>query len=243
MKYLFKSLIILLLFASGCKKDNSTGGTNTAKTYLVSKVTYTIPPGGSGFTSTEEYYYDSQNRVTEFNTGNKIYKYTYDADNNLATVTTYNNAGVLWSTDSYTYSGSTVTAQSVYSDGSIAGSYSFTLNAQNEVASLSADVQSYTYDSRGNALSYAAHGTQTQSDFYTYDNHKNPLSMIGARNLHLEYLAIGDPLTTVNNIITENAQREAFTYIYNDAGFPVSATVTNRLSTQGTDITYEYIVK
>ena len=241
MKTLFASLALFSLFISACKKDNNNVGSNAAKTYLISKITYTSVPGG--YTTSEEYYYDSQNRVTEFNTGNNIYKYTYDANNNLATVTTYNNAGVIGATDSYTYSGNTVTAQSAYNDGSIGGSYTFTLNTQNEVVTLSADVQSFTYDSRGNALSYAANGTLIQSDSYTYDDQKNPLSMIGARNLHMEYLANGSPETAVNNIVADNLERETFDYTYNSSGFPVSAKESSTLSTTGSNITYEYIVK
>src|SRR5260221_5819662 len=206
MRTIFTSLIIIALFITGCKK-NSNSKSNIAKTYLISKVTISTIP--AGFTTTESYTYDSQNRVIQF--GN--YKYTYDNNNNLITVQTYSN-GSLIATDNYSYSGSTVTANTFDGDGTANGSYTFTLNAQQHVISLSADDQQFTYDSNGNVTSYTANGTLKQSDSYTYDKEKSPRSMIGAKNLHMIYLAQGAPVTNINNVLVDHIYPVTYTYNY-----------------------------
>jgi hypothetical protein len=242
MKTLITTLILIALFTAGCKKGSSSKGSSATKTYLLSKVTYTAVVGG--FTNAEEYTYDSQNRVTVFNEGNNVFKYAYDSNNNLTTVLTYNSAGSLTATDNYTYAGNVVTANTFYGDGSVNGSYTFTLNAQQEPTNLSiafGNIQ-YQYDGNGNATSYSATGALTQSDSYTYDTKKNPLSMIGAKNLHLIYLAQGTPITTVNNVLVDEGYPRNYAYTYNSDGFPVSAVLSTN-SGPGSNITYEYIIK
>lgn len=239
MKTLFTSLALTVLLISGCKKDNS-NNTNASKTYLISKIT--IATNQPGFTTTENYKYDSRNRVIGFGTEGATYRYTYDDNNNLLTAQTYNRSGTLTNTDNYTYSANVITAKTFYGDGSVNGSYIFTLNAQQQVVAFSADNQVYTYDSNGNVIFYSATGGLTQSGSYTYDNKKNPLSMVGAKNPHLMYLAHGSPVTTVNNVLVDQAYSNTYNYIYNGNGFPISANISTAHGT-GFNVTYEYLIK
>ncbi len=241
MKTSFTFLIIAVLFITGCKKDSSNNSSNPPKTYLSSILTYSSVPAGLSFT--EVYTYDIQNRVIVFNTGGIIFKYTYDTNNNLLKVLTYNSSGTLTGTDNYTYSGDSINVNTFYGDGSSNSFYTFTVNAQQQVVNWSADNVQYTYDSNGNVISYTACCTIAQSDSYTYDNKKNSLSMIGAKNLHMIYVAQGGPVTLVNNVLVDSAYPNNYSYTYNTDGFPLSATISNSIRGTTANITYTYITK
>jgi YD repeat-containing protein len=194
-------------------------------------------------TTDETYNYDDKNRVIELkeSSGND-YKYTYDNNNNLTIAKTYDSNNTLTSTANYTYSGNTVSVISFYGDGTVSSTYTFTVDANQKVTSTTLGGSNiFTYDSNGNITHYDLSGPLTQSDSYSYDSKKHPLSMIGARNLQMMFL-LGEPQTFVNNVVQEQARPENFSYVYNNDGFPTSATETGNTS-QSTTITYEYIIK
>jgi hypothetical protein len=232
-----KTLSVLLVTAillTGCSKKNAENVTPAPKTYLVNTITH------APFGWVDQFYYDAKNRVTELHSQSSLrdYKYTYDNNNNLLTVQTYqiNNlsSNNLLSTDSYTYNGNTVTVNTLNVPAQISGSYTLTLNAQGLVQNESPDNLQYNYDSMGNLLSDNA-----PTDSYTYDNKKHPLSMIAAKNLHLMYKAFGTPETFVNNVVTDSDFGNT-TYTYNSDGFPINASV-GGISPE--TLTYDYIIK
>src|SRR3979411_1317412 len=98
MRTLSISFIVVALLFAGCKKSSSNNP--GSKTYLLSKATYTNTPGT--YSAVDHYAYDDKNRVIELNSqrASRDFKYTYDSNNNLATVNTYENNS-LYSTDTY----------------------------------------------------------------------------------------------------------------------------------------------
>ncbi|HTE01989.1 MAG TPA: hypothetical protein VK668_22025 [Mucilaginibacter sp.] len=244
MKLLIISLILSAVIFSGCKKDNSAPKTPATKTYLLSTVTYTTSP--AAFTFVDTYTYDSKNRVIEFSsTGTgRDFKYTYDDNNNLVTALIYQTGSnpKLNFTDKFTYAPGKVTDDEVDDTNFPWAHTVFTLNDKNEVTYTS-DVITYTYDSNGNLTGYVEDGTLKDSGTYTYDNKKHPLSMIGAKNVHLMFLT-GFGFSNVNNIVHMGNSPDDYTYTYNDAGFPVTRTNLASMNDNRTHIaTYSYIVK
>ncbi|MEO6978164.1 MAG: hypothetical protein ABI113_07270 [Mucilaginibacter sp.] len=195
-------------------------------------------------TVTKQYSYDEKNRVTELkiSVGNR-YKYTYDDNNNLATVVTYNENDVLQTTEKYVYNGNVITVNASTPDPGITNTYSFTLNSQNQVISSTLDDnQQFTYDATGNLTGYAQCCVSKQSDTYQYDDKKHPLSMIGARNFNLLFLQ-GFPVSFVNNITKDVVIGDVVTYVYNEDGFPISSVATNFLSSFSSTTTFQYLIK
>ena len=242
-----KSLFALLIFSGillfGCKKNNNAQQINTSKIYLISTIVYTNQAFGTS--TSDQYTYDSQNRVIELKTNHFLtydYKYTYDINNNLTTVQTYDQNGNLKTTDTYAYSGTKISVVTQDADDNGGGGYSFSLNSQGQVTSSTLEgTTQYVYDSAGNITSYNSCCDLATSDTYTYDNEKHPLSMIGATNFHLKFIASngGFPTSFINNIVRDAglAGGTNYAYVYNNAGFPVSAV------SGGTSITYTYITK
>lgn len=236
MKRIFlASLTIIIFLFSGCKKDNNSTH-NTAKTYLLKTLTRTVFPANNS--SQEQFTYDDKNRVIDFKSSRGEYKYTYDGNNNLTTVQNYDQAGTFFSTNKFTYANGEVDVQTTDVGDNGGQPYIFTLNSLGQVSSSTIDNnKSFTYDSNGNL-------TKGESDTYTYDNKKNPLSMIGAKNLHLMYIPLDNPSTFVNNVITDANLASPYTYVYNSDGFPISASTTpTSITPNYVSITYEYIVK
>jgi hypothetical protein len=238
MKILY-SLLILGLVATGCKKDRQDGASKP-KVYLLSKARFT---SSSYPERIQSYIYDDKNRVIEMRfEGLRFFKYIYDDKNRVSTVLEYGiSPNVLYEKDVYTYHYNFITAQRYDPDGFNSGSYSFTLNSSNHVVSLTSNNLQYTYYSNGNVKTYKASGTINQTGSYTYDNKKHPLSMIAGENVHLMYLAMGFPITHINNIIHDDIYIDPYTYTYNDDGFPVTQTVNSDSHTN--IVSYEYIIK
>lgn len=239
MKQLFTFLIIGGILFSGCKKT-STPPDNSNKTYLISTIAYTDQFFNT--TSTDRFTYDDKNRVVEFKSNRdqfRDYKYTYDANNNVTTVQHFDVNGNLLDTDAYTYGGTSVTVVKTDAHDNGGTPYSFTLNSQGQVISLTVyGTTQYTYDTAGNITGYTSCCQTAQLDTFNYDNKKNPLSMIGAKNLHLMFIACdGAPQTFVNNLVQDVQLKYNFAFTYNDAGFPVNATGA------GLSIAYTYITK
>jgi len=241
MRTLFTSLIIAIVLFSGCKKETKAPSANT---YLLKTVTYTTNP--AAFTFVDQYSYDSKNRVIEFNSQTQLrdYKYTYDDNNNLTSATVYDTGvgGRLNSIHKFTYSANQIIDDEVDSTNFPLAHWVFTLNDKQQVTFLSSDLIEYTYDGNGNITGYNETGTLKQSDSYTYDNKKHPLSMIGAKNVHLMFLT-GFGFTNVNNIVHDNINTGDYTYTYNDAGFPTTRTGLDITGRNQNIATYSYVTK
>jgi len=239
MKTLSIAIIITAMLCTGCKKEAATN--NKPKTYLLSKKTFNL---NNSYIMYETYSYDDKNRVIEIkeSSNRNDYKYTYDNSNNLIVAKTYDFNNTLTSTANYTYSGNTVSVLELYGDGTVKSAYTFTLDINQKVTSTTLDGSDiFTYDSNGNITHYDQTGPTTQSDSYTYDNKKHPLSMIGAKNIHMMFL-LGEPQTFINNVVQEQDQPNNYSYVYNNDGFPTSA-VDKGIAGISTTITYEYITK
>ncbi|WP_295799876.1 hypothetical protein [Mucilaginibacter sp.] len=235
---LFFSAILLL----GCSKSSSTKPVNSNKVYLLKSSTSVTANGL--LTVTNQYSYDEKNRVTELkvSVGNR-YKYTYDDNNNLATVVTYNENDILQTSDKYVYTGNVITVNSSTPDPGITNTYSFTLSSQKQVVSSSLEgSQQFTYDAIGNLAGYAQCCVLKQSDTYQYDDKKHPLSMIGARNFSLMFL-MGTPVSFINNVTKDVGLGAITTYVYNSDGFPTSSIVTNSDRTGNPSTTFQYLIK
>lgn len=239
--------IAAALLALGCKKESKTA---TAKTYLVSQITYVVTyANNSQSTYVDQYTYDSQNRVTTFNS-QRIgvnFKYTYNSNNSLATVTaTYPN-GSNYYVSTYTYSGSTIRDSVNVLNGYNTNINLLTLNAKGQVATYNLNGQasdfSYTYDNSGNVVDFR--NMSGQNDQYTYDNKKSPFSMLGAPNLEMMYFMNTTPQTNVNNPLSTDNGPTTYAYTYNSAGFPIIATVVvnNAMQPLNYTMAYEYITK
>lgn len=231
-------LAILFLFA-GCKKENQ--GNAAPKTYLIKTITYTTPPLPNA--SHQYFQYDDKNRVTVFEGGGFIYKYTYDDNNNLVVIKNYDQSGNLISTNNLTYSSDEVDVKTTDVNDNGGSPYIFKLNSLGQVSSSSIDgTQQFTYDNKGNLTAYTQCCQLATSDSYTYDTKKNPLSMIGAKNFHLMFVALGAPTTFINNVVNDNAGT-SYSYVYNADGFPVSATATSVSLGYSAKITYDYMIR
>ena len=233
MKYLLICTAMTVLFL-GCKHDSpSPALVSTTKTTLLQKASYEI--NGSSFT--ELYRYDDKNRVIYYydGPGYCIYKYTYNTNNQVATVLKYQqNDTTLIESDTYAYNGNNVTI--TYNTG---GTCNVVLNAD-QLATSACNGQSYVYDSNQNITRDNMTSSQTN---YLYDKKKHPLSTIGAPNLHLMYFALGYAQTFKNNPTSRSSTYDGsnvtYKYVYNANGFPVKATVTTNSETY--IIYYTYI--
>jgi len=253
MKTLSLTIIGCILLFAGCKKElstiNQTSSTNTAQTspavtspiYLLNKATYLI----GGKIANNGYHYDDKNRLTYvfLQRSAVVYRYNYDDNDNLVSAYKYRLDGTtLYGFQTFTYSTSSITVNNFRADSTSTGSCSLILNAKNQVTSLSCDPSiKYLYDSKSNVTDFQTIGGPQYS--YLYDTSKHPLSMIGAKNIHLMYLAEQEPQTLVNNVIAMSHDNiiRLYLYKYNAAGFPVSAQVA---SNEGNyTITYQYLVK
>ena len=220
----------VLLCAAGCKKDYPLVKHNNI--YLLSSEIV----NKNNTTYIQNYTYDDKNRLTEVKVSDFLdYRYTYDHDSNLLTAEAFDNANSLVSVDIYTYSGNTITAKEYDANGNLWGAYSFILNAAKQVISCSINSQKFTYDSNGN-ISEITSSILKSPEKLTYDRRKNPLSMMGAKNLHLMFV-MAEPSSFINNTITDENTALPITYKYNSAGFPLSA------SSGSYSVTYQYITK
>lgn len=102
-----------------------------------------------------------------------------------------------------------------------------------------ADTASLSYDTKKNLILYDTGNASTKIT-YTYDTQHNPFSLIYIVNEHLGYAIYTYPQTFVNNpiTITTGGTTKTYTYIYNQYGYPTSATVSD-----GSTIKYEYVAR
>lgn len=248
MKTLSFTIVACILLFAGCKKElssiNQTSSTNVTQAppiYLLNKATYLI----GGKIANNGYHYDDKNRLIYvfLQRSRVVYRYNYDINDNLVSAYKYHLDGTtLYSFQTFTYSTNAVTVNYFDADSTAHGSCSLILNAKNQVTSLSCNPAiKYLYDIRSNVTDFLTTGGPQYS--YLYDTKKHPLSMIGAKNLHLMYLAEEEPQTFINNVIAASHDNviSLFLYQYNSAGFPVSAQVASNAGNY--TITYQYLVK
>jgi hypothetical protein len=224
-----------LLFVT-CKKQGKPQP--VVKTTLLSK---SVLFGGS-YTNVYTYTYDDKNRVSELNSSylSTIYKFNYDGNNNLVTTELYDYNNQLGEVYKFSYSGNTVTVLFYDESGNrLFTKYVMTLNAMQLPETISNEGQpilTYTYDSAGNVTNVSENGPGSPS--VKYDDEKNPMSMIGAKNYFLMYFwdEINYPATIINN---EVSGAQTCSYVYNADGFP---TIRN-YSGSSIYMTFEYVVK
>ena len=196
-----------------------------------------------------------------------IYNYTYDSAGNLSTATYYQNT-LYSATTSFTYSSDSIKV--FFDNGVVTDNYAYTIS-KNRITSVNVDPRnhfSFDYDSIGNVTSY------TQTDiggiigprtYLTYDQKKNPFSMIGGNNPQIVYFLIfavdfidivvypgtTNGFSNINNL-TSNPAGESevssfngttISYLYNSDGFPVFAAVESDTGSNNIFLTYTYLVK
>jgi hypothetical protein len=244
MKTLSIAAIAVVLLIAGCKKESANTST---KTYLLSKITYNLTHvDGSKSTYVDTYTYDSKNRITTLNSqyvGLNI-TYSYNSNNTLSVANWYYPDGTLEFTHKYSYSGNQV-VDSTFTGGAFIDILNLTLSASGQVQSYSNYIDNETtsftctYDKSGNITNFNIGGGLNFD--YTYDDKKNPLSMIGTNNIDMMYFLLSLPQTNVNNPLTANSYTYAYTY--NSAGFPVSANAVDNdpMDPISYTATFEYI--
>jgi len=268
--------IFSAIVASGCKKERKTITNPPAtKTYLVTKITERTNLDTTHYVKFE-FTYDDKNRITQMtlppdsyfglgDTGpSMIYNYTYDSAGNLSTVTSYQNT-LYVATTTYTYS-----ADSIYvsygNPAKVAAAYAIKNNRiTEENYETDRGYTTYNYDSNGNVSAFTyvhADGTAQPTVNFTYDQKKNPFSMIGGNNPPIIYFFIlgenailypGSPngYSNINNLtanpegLSEIASSSGTTisYLYNSDGFPAFAAVESDTGSNNIFLTYTYLVK
>ena len=126
MKNLASAFLIVALSIAGCKKQNDPQP--TVKTYLLTKST--IVNGGVTYDYT--YSYDSQNRLTELNSGytSTIFKFTYDDQNRLLTAGSYDYTNQLNAVYKFNYSSNIATVGFYINGGTtLSITYTITINS------------------------------------------------------------------------------------------------------------------
>ena len=258
---------IIFTAALGCKKGSGTKPTNptTTKTYLLTSITeYTNsdPKIITDFT----YSYDAQNKLIQIVANANTYKYTYDGAGNLTAAGIYQN-NALTQSRTFTYSTDSIKVKYYKSDGSYLNSFSYALTNNRITKAVYSDgairSQQYDYDGNGNVSVFTitvSDGTKVKHTF-SYDQKKNPFSMIGGNNPKLIYFLIetgftyssgnSNAMTNVNNLTANtmgsvqnsNLSGTTTTYNYNSDGFPLGARVALTEYVYNAYVTYNYIVK
>ncbi len=242
--FLLYSLVIIICFAAGCKKDQQNN-----KVYLLKQQIIDDRIEGHPLDTTT-YTYSDQNRILSITDGtppNRVsFSYTYDSESRISIGRKYDNNGTLIIEFDFYYNPG---SSGYYFHGPThpADTATFTFNSKKqatEIQSLHSGSQVFTYDVNGNIASstiFAADGSSNILDqnYATYDNKKNPFSQIPAGNNYLMSIVYQDPSTLINNIVINNA--DTYAYTYNSDGFPTKALVTT--STGTFPIYYSYIVK
>jgi hypothetical protein len=234
------------LLISACTKNDGKFSISPVTNCLLKTATYTTVP--ATYQATDEYSYDSYNRVTELNSTRLQldFKYTYNNNNNVLGVSIYDlsNNGRLVGTELFSYFGSTVTVHTFDSSGAEYNTITITLNGQQQVTNIAAngDNESISYDGNGNVTGFMLCCSPSQTNTFAYDQKKHPLSMIGGKNYHLMLFTGADPQSFINNVVTDAAVPGATTYTYNNDGFPLSSTVpSTAVKGQRYTVTYNYI--
>jgi hypothetical protein len=246
-KLLTYGFVLAMCVSAGCKKDNKTLKTYLLKQLITDDHVSGIPLDTANFT------YDDQNRpvsISDFGGQNKVtFTITYDSQNRPGTAKKTNSSGGLIIEYDFFYKTDT-TGYYFYGPVHVADTGYFVFNGKHQVSSIESKHSGRTtfgYDARGNVATTQDYGADGSVNFidendYSYDNMKNPFSQISpANNLFIQYiLFINNPSTLINNVANKNG--EAYNYIYNADGYPVSLVITlyNRNEVKKY---YSYIVK
>jgi hypothetical protein len=244
-------LIVLVAFASSCKKDKENPQSGKEKEYLISRIVY---QQSAKLHIAEEYRYDDKDRLinlriqmyeTNISLNNwKTFNYTYDATNKLtkAVEIGYDNkaSSVLF----FTYNYNTTYEDNVLSyktEGDVtAVVYPISLDNKDRIK-FAGKIYGLKYDSNGHLIYYGSPTAMENTVMpFVYDNKNNPFANVVGLNPHFNFLIEPMPPQTVNNIISVNSSPAVFDY--NADNFPVASTITYPNGEKAVT-TYEYIVK
>ncbi|HTD99164.1 MAG TPA: hypothetical protein VK668_07735 [Mucilaginibacter sp.] len=243
-KVLVYSFVIAICFAFGCKKDHQ----DTAVYLLKQRIVDDRQEGAPIDTTT--YTYDDQNKVTTIMTGlanNQVtLTFQYDSDNRISIAHKYSRTGTPIIEFDFFYTAE-ASGYRFFGPTHIADTATFIYNDKKQIIkiqTLHSGSQEFTYDGKGNITSsegFAVDGSNGLFDktSYAYDDKKNPFSATPPYNYYFMYIGFKDPSTHINNAVVKNA--DTYTYTYNSAGFPISASVNT--GTAIFPIYYNYIVK
>lgn len=240
-KLLFSVLGLMVIIAFSCKK-----GERLQKVYLLSEQIIDDRADGLPIDTTK-YFYDNQNRLTLVKNGDGHYfTITYDAAGNVNMAKTINPSGNLAKEFDFFYTPTIGFVTKVPTKEPDTAFLTFDDKHEvTEIRTLHAGYSVFTYDERGNVASLKNYKTDGSLDlydenYYTYDDMKSYFSAVPPNNYFLMYLLYPDANSLINNVVTKNA--DVYTYKYNSAGYPVSATA-KVVGRSLTPIYYNYIVK
>jgi len=248
-------LAITLSFVAGCNK-NSGDTPPPAQIYLLSVLKTT---NNGKVADSAVYKYDAQNKVIEvIDVPNQTtdVKYTYDSNDRLTEIDTY-QSGIIAAKKIYTYNAGSINQQINGYTGSVLSNTLntvITLNPSQQITKISFtsnDYNTYTYDASGNQATYNQFISGTTGPYvthtYTYDTHPSPFT-----NVKGNFYVSGN-FDMINNIKSETVTAVTppsttysynYNYVYNSDGFPLTRTSTvTGISDPHTVVNYTYITK
>ena len=249
-----------LLFAFACKKNNSTGTTDTptssdtkAKKYLTHIIAVSATPGVNGtatYSTNNVYYtYDSKKRLSTMKTGETLTTYTYNDDGNLYLISRADPSSPNRVTYEFTYADGHLKQYTLKSfKGNVLDAetpYIYVYEGD-RVTEIHWEIYyvKYTYDSNGNIIRIFNYGDPQFYTVYTYDDKKSMFI-----NSLFKYPTVGSiagsfSLNNTISLTTEGlSQNVLITYKYNydEDGYPTGATTSFNIANAVTSkYTYEY---
>lgn len=251
-------LVVFTLFIFACKKNNSTGTTDTPsntkpKKYLTHIIAVSATPGVNGTTnySTNNVYYtyDSKKRLSTMKTGEALTTYTYNDDGNLYLISRADPSNPNRVTYEFTYADGHLKQYTLKSfKGNVLDAetpYIYVYEGD-RVTEIHWEIYyvKYTYDDKGNIVKIFNYYDPQFYNVYTYDDKKSTFI-----NSLFKYPTVGSIAGSfsLNNTITLTteglSQNILITYKYNydEDGYPTGGVGTPSIVNAVTSkYTYEY---